>query len=68
MDTAVIITLIIVCGIVLISLVAIAWLWSLTARGVSGIRGLGSINRQKELEDEVKELRREVDDLKKRIS
>jgi len=67
MDTAVTITLIIVCGIVLISLVSIAWLWSVTARGVSGIRWFGSVSRQKELEDEVKELRKEVEDLKKRI-
>lgn len=64
MDTAVIITLIIVGGIVIISLMAIGWLWSMTSRGI----GPGaSVNRQKELEEKVKDLQREVVDIKKRL-
>ncbi|MEN6372420.1 MAG: bZIP transcription factor [Armatimonadota bacterium] len=65
MNTAVIITLIIVAGVVLISLVGIGWLWSMTSRGL--MPGSSAARQQKELEKKVNDLQKEVDDLKKRL-
>lgn len=66
MNTAVLITLIIVGGVVIVSVMGIAWLWYATARGISGVfRGGGTaLGRVESLEREVKELRREVSELK----
>jgi hypothetical protein len=66
LNTAVLITLIIVVGVVIVSVTGIGWLWYATARGMSGVfRGGGSaLGRVESLEREVKELQREVGELK----
>lgn len=66
MNTAIVITLIIVGGVVLISLVAIAWLWSMTSRGLGSLplRGSREPDRRLDaLEQEVRQLREDVDRL-----
>lgn len=72
MNTAVLITLIVVGGIVIISLTAIAWLWRVTGRGISSLPFPGGqrevTGRIDFLEEEIRELRRDVDDLKSRMS
>ncbi|MEN6519629.1 MAG: hypothetical protein ABFD46_00550 [Armatimonadota bacterium] len=65
MNTAVIITLIIVAGVVLVSLAGIAWLWSVSSRGL--MPGGNMNRRQTELENKLNNLQKEVDDLKKRL-
>ena len=72
MNTAVLITLIIVGGVVLISLAGIglaAWLAKRGLASFSSRQARGHEAREMEsLEKEVQELRRDVDDLKRRMS